>query len=82
MSKDDPLYGIKENMIKSLGMTVEQEFRLMANGNGTVPANMLRSLRIQLMRFKEVDRFGASKEEQACFSVQRSAGVQDHFVGL
>ena len=59
MSKDDPLYGIKENMIKSLGMTVEQEFRLMANGNGTVPANMLRSLRIQLMRFKEVDRFGA-----------------------
>ena len=36
MSKDDPLYGIKENMIKSLGMTVEQEFRLMANGNGTV----------------------------------------------
>ena len=46
-------------MIKSLGMTVEQEFRLMANGNGTVPANMLRSLRIQLIRFKEVDRFGA-----------------------
>ena len=57
MSRDDPLYDTKEKMIKTLGMEVDTPFRLMANANGTVPAAMLRSLRVQLMRFKEMDRF-------------------------
>merc|ERR1740138_1850844 len=52
MSRDDPLYDTKDKMIKTLGMNVDTPFRLMANANGTVPAAMLRSLRVQLMRFK------------------------------
>lgn len=75
MSREDPLYDTKEKMIRTLGMNVEQKFRLMANANGTVPSYMMRSLRIQLMRFKELDRFGVVARENKPVSLYNEAQV-------
>ena len=62
-------------MIKTLGMNVDTPFRLMANANGTVPAAMLRSLRVQLMRFKEMDRFGALARQNKPISLYNEVQV-------
>lgn len=75
MSRDDPLYDTKEKMIRTLGMDVEQKFRLLANANGTVPSYMMRSLRIQLMRFKELDRFGVLARQNKPVSLYNEAQV-------
>jgi hypothetical protein len=75
MSRDDPLYDTKDKMIKTLGMNVDTPFRLMANANGTVPAAMLRSLRVQLMRFKEMDRFGALARQNKPISLYNEVQV-------
>merc|ERR1711991_104829 len=75
MSRSDPLYDMKEGMIKSLGMNVEESFRLMANANGTVPAKMMASLRIQLMKFKELDRFGVVARQNKPVSLYNEAQV-------
>jgi hypothetical protein len=75
MSDEDPLYDVKQRMMASIGLTPGYQFRLKRSDNGTVPDGMMRSLRIQLMRSKEIDRFGVIRRGAEPISLYNEALV-------
>jgi len=75
MSSDDPLYGVKERMLRTIGVSASTTFRLAKSNNGTVPSGLVRALRVQLLRGKELDRFNVIRSGNAPVSLYNEALV-------
>jgi len=75
MSSDDALYDVKERMLRTIGVSPMTTFRLARADNGTVPSGLIRALRIQLLRGKELDRFNIIRSGTAPVSLYNEALV-------